>query len=256
LAPHHAISSAKADASSDVAEILFRPVRMMSPSTSKLQQVLVIPAVKKGINLRHFVKNIFCYRRAYIFTLSYSSQVSGSNRHSNLPPALLFRRANPEDIDSLARVAGISPQTIKRRWEAGDRCYAVFEDMRAVYMNWVHLGTCFVRGLGYYHKSPQNHAYVYGVFCHPLARGRGIYTNALRLVADDLFQGGISEIVQLVEAENKIVSGTLPRLGYIKVKEITNTRFLGARFTKVTDQICRCITREHYLLLPRGIYVI
>jgi RimJ/RimL family protein N-acetyltransferase len=229
---------------------------MMSPSTSKLQRALVIPVVPKGINLMHLIKNIFHYRRAYIFNLSYSSHVSGSNRHSNLPPALLFRRANPEDIDSLARVAGISPQMIRRRWEAGDRCYAVFEDLRAVYMHWVHLGTCFVRGLDYYHKSPQNHAYVYGGFCHPLARGRGIFTNALRLVADDLFQGGISEIIVLVETKNQIVLGTLPRLGYMKVKEITNTRFLGARFTKVTDLICRCITREHYLLLPRGIYVI
>ncbi len=205
----------------------------------------------------HVLDSIYCNQKAYIYSLSPTNKSHTRLSGVPLPPDCSFRLFASDEIPILSSLMGSdSTASAQHRLDSGDICYGVFIRNEAVNMNWVHLGPCFIRGLGYRHNALPTQAYIYNVYTFPTMRRQGIYTNALRLLAESLFANGISQITQLVTTNNNTVITTLRTLGYKRIKSVIHKRFCGLHYTKVIDVNEGTVSRYGYIRMPSDVYII
>ena len=194
-------------------------------------------------------------RRAYMFELNSAEHAAG-NMKSFLPPQCVCRVASRQELPACATITELPVNEYYRRFDAGDICYGVFVDNQPVNVNWVHSGSCFVRGMGYEHNGTPNDKYVYGIMTDPANRGKGLYKNCLVTLASELFANGADRIIQMVEDGNLPVLRALPQLGYRKIREIRHRAILGFNCTVVTDLTVGKTSVRRFMSSPSNLFVI
>ncbi len=149
------------------------------------------------------------------------------------PSDCAARYVTRDEIPAVAVLARTSEVLCYDRFDRGEMCFAVFRRSRPVNITWIHLGSCYIRGVGYSHQGQENVAYIYGILTDPSERGKGLYRNALISLSHDLFRSQVERLVQFVEPDNIPVLHTLPTLGYVRTAAISHMTFLGVKYTKV-----------------------
>lgn len=213
--------------------------------------------MRKSVQMiRHLIRCwIFRRGRAYIYELDRATNANNSRKYV-FPHDYEVRFASREDIPACAGMAETEETEFRRRYQSGDKCLGVFQNKRPANINWIHYGSCYVRGLGYYHPGEITDAYIYGIVTDPSERGKGLYKNALIKLTEELFSAGAECLVQMVEEGNTPVLHTLPQLGYSLKKRIFHLTLLGVKYTSVRNSDGTLAERRLFFLPPRNDFII
>ena len=197
---------------------------------------------------------LWLYRRTRAFIF-----VAPAVRPSELPElphGYHCRPAVESDLPALSRLIGFPVSEYERRFNHGDLCYAVFEGDRPANLNWIHFGSCFVRGAGFSLHAEPGDAYIYGIYTGPSERGKGLYKKALVHLADHLAENGARRLVQMVEDGNAPVLHTLPKLGYTVTTTISHLCLFGLKVTKCRDERDGSISCQVFVRSPGKLFEI
>lgn len=191
---------------------------------------------------------LYRYGKAYIFELEAAQY---QRQMGSFPKGYIFRLATRGEMPACSAMTGSTAKEYYRRWDVGDSCYGVFIDNKPVSITWIHRGSCYIRGMGYLHNGTSSDIYIYGIMTEPAARGKGLYKNALMQLAEVLFEGGATRLIQLVEEGNVPVLKTLPDLGYVKTKMIKHLKLFGIKYTVTVDLVTGKVSRRLFFVSPQ-----
>ncbi|PWB76157.1 hypothetical protein C3F09_00995 [candidate division GN15 bacterium] len=197
---------------------------------------------------------LFHKGKAFIYVLNRPTSPDAST--PPLPAPYHCRAATREEMPACSRITGLDVTEYHRRFEAGDVCYGVFANNRPVNINWVHSGSCYIRGMGYSLVSAAVDKYIYGIMTDPAERGKGLYKRCLVNLAHHFFAAGAERLIQMVEDGNTPVLNTLPQLGYVKTQEIRHVTVLGIKRTRATDLTTHVDSVRWFIKLPKDRFVI
>ena len=204
---------------------------------------------------RLFGRRLFKYDKGYLFELACQT-FKGNNSDPSYPDGYLSRLATTEESSYIGGICDLPDSEINRRFESGDICFGVFNGSSPANVNWIHVGSCYVRGTGYIHRAEDNEKYVYGIVTDSSERGRGLYKNALIDLAHYLFKSDTSKIVQLAQEGNEPVLHSLPKLGYKLRKQITHFRILGIKYTVIRGIEDKTVRRDLFFREPKDIFFV
>lgn len=197
------------------------------------------------------------FQSAYIYELRAPFTLQEGESHSHFEEGYRFSELPPTIASQCSQLSGVALSTLTRRWQFGDRCFGVFcPDNTLVHVCWVHLGPCYVRGLGLQLDLSPKDCYVYGVFTDPLHRGKSIYRRAQQSLLDILESDKTLKAIQLVEAENRVPPRVLPTLGYKTLWWVQHRVFLGLKYTTVRTMNGKLIERQFRIQPPKDHFVI
>ncbi len=198
---------------------------------------------------------IFRSAKAYIYELNIAGEpLDGGD--PTFPEGYQCRIMEKSDIPACAALSGHSVDEVDHRIEAGDFCFGVFQDNRPANINWIHIGSAYVRGYGYIHTAGENDYYIYGIVTDPDERGKGLYKNCLKELSRYLCKKGAEKLIQLVEDFNAPVLHTLPKLGYSKTKIAKYTFLLGIKYCSTFDITTGRTYGNIFFRTPRHPYTI
>ena len=169
---------------------------------------------------------LFCRGEAFLFELI-RQEADSRQADAIFPSGYTCRLIVREELPACSQLAGHDIGEFYRRYDAGEICFGVFAGSRPVNINWVHGGSCYVRGMGYLFGGTTSDRYIYGIMTDPAERGRGLYKNCLKQLARHLFAHGAERLVQMVEVQNAPVLTTLPHLNYRKTTQLSFLSVLG-----------------------------
>jgi len=202
------------------------------------------------------IPNLIYHRSAgLIFELD---RVNYEETKSNaiIPDGYIIRFAEREELPACALMIGLDVNEFYRRHDCGDKCYTVFIENQPVNINWIHGGSCYVRGMGYSHSANKNDYYIYGIMTDRSQRGKGLYKNCLINLADTLFEQNAGRLIQMVEDGNDAVLHTLPKLGYKRTRRIKHLTLFGIKRTTTTDLTDNTKKSELFVFPPRNMFII
>jgi ribosomal protein S18 acetylase RimI-like enzyme len=197
-------------------------------------------------------RSLLYHGRAFMFELTERPK----EPPPDLPEGYACGLAEPEHLPALTRITGLPVEEYERRMERGELCFCVFNGATPVNLNWIHQGSCYVRGMGFLHKVDSRHSYIYGIMTDQSQRGKKLYQKSLRHLAAFLFDRGATCLVQMAERDNAPVLHTLPKLGYTKTTMISHFCLLGLKCTTVTDLVDRKKKRYLFVKHPTDEFII
>jgi len=204
---------------------------------------------------RIFGRGLFKYDRGYLFEMD--REAYEKNRSNGVfPESYQSRLAAPEEYPAVGKVADLTEKEAVRRANAGDFCFGVFEGNRPANINWVHRGSCYIRGAGYIHRAKDNEFYIYGIVTAPSERGKGLYKNALYDLAEYSFENGAAKLIQMAQEDNAPVLHSLPKLGYQMTKEYLHYRLFGIKYTVTLSKTDSGKKRDIFIKEPAELFVI
>jgi hypothetical protein len=196
---------------------------------------------------------LYCRRHATLFELDAGPSVTLPKDTDNLPPAYNFRLAGSNDMPACAALTDIPQDECRRRIEHGEQCYAVFCQGEPVCVVWAHVGSYYVRGLGY--CSGENRVgYLYNLITRPSHRGKGLYKFVLAAAAERLFARKIACLHQIIEDGNSIPLTVVPAFGYQMVHRIAHTRVCGLKITALRAPSGKTVCRRVFFRSPKGVF--
>lgn len=127
------------------------------------------------------------------------------------------RIAAQRDVERLAGLENLTPETIERRLGRGDTCVMALEDGRVLASAWAATGTRHLIGLGRVFDIPRDAFYVYDTFTEPIARRRGLATSVYQELFDHFAAQGRTTAVAAVEVLNDLSLRAHARWGFVPV---------------------------------------
>jgi hypothetical protein len=197
--------------------------------------------------LRTIVPGAYRRGRACIYELEHLSD------NVLFPESYEFRRTN--DTNAMVDF-GLDKKICERRLKAGDLCFACYKGDKIVSVTWGHNGPCYVRGMGYWHRSNQDDYYVYGAMTKPDERQKGLFKTLLYLISKELLKSTSKKITALVETKNTISMKTFRNMGYREVKFIEHTTLFWIKKTNVRHLDANNVEQSIFMFPPSEIYVI
>ena len=199
---------------------------------------------------------LFRYSRGDLFELHCPSTLQPPQNAACFPADYDLSEFYSEHIEICAALSGLPSHELRRRFENGDRCIGVVQSDQPVNVNWLHYGSCYVRGLGLRIDLGTNDCYLYGVVTATEHRGKGLYRQSQLKLIQLLQSGGLNRIVQLVEKGNEVPLKTLPKLGYQLLWSIRHLTIMGVQRTIILDTQGRVISRQYHLRQPADVVCI
>jgi len=161
-------------------------------------------------------------------------------------PQIVFRKyknyifdiARKNDIPEIVKLTDVPESILNRRLAAGDICH-IARDIKnsnnIVNVIWVHLGACYIMGLGLSLDLTDDSAYLYGGYTAPEVRMKGIFNTAFKVVHDFLTIRGISNIYGLIEGWNRNAYNLHLRLNFKPIGRIIFFIVMFIKFSIYTD---------------------
>jgi L-amino acid N-acyltransferase YncA len=170
-----------------------------------------------------------------------------------------FSWATAEDLADIEQLTDVAGYRSKKRLGAGDTCYIardIVDGNRIVHVTWVHQGSCFVRGFGYFHTVEDDSAYLYGGYTSPPERMKGIMNTALDDIYAELNKKGINRIYALIEFWNDSSLKYHYRLGFDPVAKIIFISVFGIKLSINKNLDSNGSKFKVFFSLPRDRYMI
>jgi GNAT superfamily N-acetyltransferase len=152
------------------------------------------------------------------------------NAPLELPPGMELRRCGEADIPLFAELEPVASRDAKRRLGAGGTLWLVIADGRPAFAAWtfperVPIGQARNGWL----ELPEDTAQLKDLVTAKAARGRGIATAAISLIADHVASEGADFLVGRVEDGNVASLRVYDKLGFVALDDDDPTRVDFAR---------------------------
>lgn len=150
----------------------------------------------------------------------------------------IFTVAKTDDISEIAKFTNIQESTLSRRMEFGDVCHIardITDNDKIVNVIWMHIGPCYIMGLGLRLDVPADSVYLYGGYTADEARMKGIFNTAFKIVYDTLTSQGISNIYGLIEGWNPKAYNFHLRINFKPIGRMIFFIIMFVKFAIYTD---------------------
>lgn len=117
-------------------------------------------------------------------------------------PNLKIKELTTVDIDKMLEVMYLSRHGLQKRFNQGERCFAVLEEDKIVSYFWAQFGFKDFNELHLKFRLRSNQTWMCNAVTVKSARGRGLYPNIICHMAKTLAQSGINEAFIDVEPGN------------------------------------------------------
>jgi ribosomal protein S18 acetylase RimI-like enzyme len=132
-----------------------------------------------------------------------------------------FGRVRPEAQAELAQAMGQDgPALVRRRFEAGRRCYAAWTGGQLAAYGWVSFGEEHVGELGMHLRLMPNEAYIWDCLTLAAYRRRRLYTALLGHMAEALRVEGVQAIWIGADFDNRPSQAGIARAGFTAVADL------------------------------------
>jgi RimJ/RimL family protein N-acetyltransferase len=133
-----------------------------------------------------------------------------------LGPGCAIEVLGKERLPLLWQVSAFDARELRERVERGDRCYAGFVDGRLAHYTWAQTaGRHHLVAAGRHRAIQAGEVWLYHARTAEWARGRGLYTAALRTILTDCRQQGIVRSWCYALAQNVGSQRGILRAGYV-----------------------------------------
>jgi hypothetical protein len=200
--------------------------------------------------------SVYRHGKAYILEREKVSQDSNNAKTPRTASDFVFRLLKEKELAVSSKLIGIPLRECCRRYDAGDFCFGAFYMGKLVNLGWVHQGSFYVKGMGYYQDSKENIAFTYNSVTEPGYRRKGIHKKSIYLRSKLLFEKGVSKIVTIVMFNNQISMNNLECMGFKKTKKLWHLAILGVKYTVIEDLESKDLSRKVFLRIPKGVHVI
>jgi hypothetical protein len=147
---------------------------------------------------------------------------------ANAPdPSLNIKELTAGDIDSMLEVMYVSRSGLQRRFDRGDRCFAVVDNGNIISYFWARFGLKDSCELHLKFELKPHQAWMYNAITVRSARGRNLYPNVIRYMAKALLQSSVEEAFVDVELRNKASIQGLEKAGYKRLVLIHTKRLFS-----------------------------
>jgi hypothetical protein len=197
---------------------------------------------------------VFKHDVFYVFELGMERAQRAISGKDTLAEGFEFRSATLDDVLRDTELAPRERAEYERRFAAGDHCYAVFDGSNCVNLNWIHFGSCYVRGAGLLLELTGRDGYVYGVVTRPSHRGLGLYAAAQARLVNLLVRDRIPRFLQLVSANNMAPLRVLPGLGYERTQAVRSLTAFGGKRTVIQELATMTTIQQHHWRSPSQIF--
>ena len=141
-------------------------------------------------------------------------------------PNLDIKELVAADMDKMLKVMYISRPSLQRRFDRGDRCFAVLDNDKIVSYFWAQFGLKDFHELHLKFSLPSTQTWMYNAITIKTARGHGLYPNLIRYMAKTLLQSGINESFIDVDPKNRSSIHGLEKAGCTRVVLIHRKKVL------------------------------
>lgn len=118
------------------------------------------------------------------------------------------------------------PDAIRHRFDAGERCFAVYIDDRFAHASWLTLGYLPIdRGIPDVVDDAM--AGVYDCYTHPSFRGRGCLKHALRSICEQASAAGLTRAVAAIDPGNRASIAGFEKVGFSRIGPLRYAKVLG-----------------------------
>ena len=124
---------------------------------------------------------------------------------------LVMRRGGLDDVMALTGVGHADAQTMRQRLEEGDRCFAAFDEGRAVAYNWYRSGCWREDDVEYLLADDER--WSYDLFVHPSHRGRNIASALATHSLRELAAEGVTRVIAVIDHLNEASRRSAIRAG-------------------------------------------
>jgi len=131
----------------------------------------------------------------YIFRLNVSSAIDPD-------PDLTIEELTIADINEMLEVMYVSRVGLEKRFDRGDRCFAVIDKNKLISYFWAQFGLSDICELHLKFELSSSWAWMYNAITVKAARGQELYPNLIRHMAKALSQSGIEECFIDVDPKN------------------------------------------------------
>ncbi len=142
-------------------------------------------------------------------------------------PNLDTRELTANDIDKMLEVMYVGRTGLEERLARGDRCFAVFNKNKIVSYFWAQFGVKDFCELHLKFNLHANQVWMYNAITVKTARGRDMYPNIIRYMANVLNQSGIDETFIDVDPTNTPSLRGLEKAGCQRVALIEMRKILS-----------------------------
>ncbi len=138
------------------------------------------------------------------------------------------------DITRMLEVMYVSPAGLQRRFERGDRCFAVLNNDKITCYFWAQFGVKNLRELHMKFNLGNNQCWMYNAITIKSARGHGLYPNIILYMSRILAQSGINKAFVDFDLSNTASSCGLEKAGCKRVVLVERRKVLFKISYKLT----------------------
>jgi len=170
-----------------------------------------------------------------------------------------FSWATANDHAEICALSKINEIKLKKIIASGSKIYIAkdIKDDHIVHVSWVYQEQCFIKGLGFKLDIDTTSAYVFWVFTHPDARGKGLYASALNNILPngvDALQ--IKDIFVLTEKWNKYACNYHRKIGFKPLSELYIFYLLGLKISIYYHHDSHKLSYKLFIKDPKGVTII
>jgi ribosomal protein S18 acetylase RimI-like enzyme len=154
-------------------------------------------------------------------------------------------------------LTGIEVNEGQRRISAGDSCFVATRGSDILGLVWVHRGSFYIRGLGYYSESVDNDHYLYNLVVLPKYRREGVAKRLVQTIEDLLSTKSNGRVLAIVEKNNLAGLSFFKSLQYEPEQSICHLKLCFLNYTGVkTVPEKGNNQRRLFWNPPKGVFVI
>ncbi len=149
-------------------------------------------------------------------------------------PSLEIKELLPSDVVQMLSVMYLRQTDIYKRFDHGDRCFAVIDAGKINSYMWVQSGVKHLSKLHWVLNLSPHQVWFYNAVTLKHARGRGYYSNLYRHMAKVLRLTGCNELLIDVEERNRPSIRGLEKAGFKQVAKVQMRKLLSKFRYKIT----------------------
>ncbi|MFH0788949.1 MAG: GNAT family N-acetyltransferase [Pseudomonadota bacterium] len=161
------------------------------------------------------------------------------------------------NLSVCCNIAGINVDEGWKRVNAGDSCFAATIGKNIIGLAWVHKGSFYIRGLGYFFRSVCDDFYIYNLIVTSEYRRRGIAKYLIRTIGDRISTKGKERVIVIVEKRNLMGLSFFNDLCFEPLQYIYHMEIFFMKYTAVKPVDKNKTTqRRLFWNQPKGVFVI
>lgn len=180
-----------------------------------------------------------------------------NNDHQNKEAAIKIISSDQNNLPVCCHITGVKLEEGRRRLAAGDFYFAASKEDKIVGILWVHQGSFYIRGLGYFFRNDDKNFYIYNLMIIPEFKRQGIASYLLRRVGERLVSKDSVKMMAIVTKKNVEGLTFFKQMHFEPIEYIYHLNIFFLNYTSIRNKLReKGIQRRIFINKPEGVFYI